>query len=78
MYSDIWGTKKKVGHVVLKELGQSTIFVLTEFIVSSSPSLFLVGYHVHPICILSQAALSSVSPCLLLKNNGPKKTFKVR
>lgn len=45
-----------VGHVILKELGQSIIFVLTEFIVSNSSPLCLVGYHVHPIYILTQAS----------------------
>lgn len=58
--------KTSVGHVVLKELGQRTIFVVTEFIVSSSSPLCLVGYHVRPIYILIQASYSSVSPCLLL------------
>lgn len=45
----------------VSELGQSTIlFLFPEFVSWSSPQCF-VGYHVHPICDLSQAPHSSVS-----------------
>lgn len=60
----------------LEEWGQSTIFVLTDFIVSSSPARCRVGYHVHPICILSQASSTPPTRHLFLlvsckkKNNG--------
>ena len=58
-----------MGHVIMKELGQSIIHVLTEFFVSNSTPLCLAGYHVHPIYILSYASQSSVSPCLEKKKD---------
>lgn len=68
-----------MGHVVLKELGQSTIFVLTEFIVSSSPPLCLVGYHVHLIYILSQAvAVICFSSSPAAEEQWPEKTQTVK
>lgn len=68
------GKKAFVGHVVMEELGQRTIFVLTVFSVSSSPPLSLVGYHVHPIYTVSRDSQSSVPSHLVLpKNNGLKK-----
>lgn len=68
------GKKAFEGHVVMEELGQRTIFVLTVFIVSSSPPLSLVGYHVYPIYTFSRDSQLSVPSHLVLpKNNGLKK-----